>query len=137
MIVLLILLLVLALCVLLWLWAIAPQLPRADFSAFLKYDYAHRGLHDKDNGVPENSLKAFSLAAVCGFGMELDLQLTKDNRVVVHHDDSILRTCGVDNDLGGALWLQADGLSGRGAPVLPDAGGGGGQDAADHRAQGL
>ena len=62
MIVLLILLLVLALCVLLWLWAIAPQLPRADFSAFLKYDYAHRGLHDKDNGVPENSLKAIFLS---------------------------------------------------------------------------
>lgn len=83
-------------CVALWLWAIAPQLPRADFSAFAKYDYAHRGLHDKDNGVPENSLKAFALAAQCGFGMELDLQLTKDNRVVVHHDHSIQRTCGVD-----------------------------------------
>ena len=109
MIVLLILLLVLALCVLLWLWAIAPQLPRADFSAFLKYDYAHRGLHDKDNGVPENSLKAFSLAAVCGFGMELDLQLTKDNRVVVHHDDSILRTCGVDKRISQMTWEELSG----------------------------
>ena len=34
--------------ILLWLWAIAPHLPRADFSAFAKYDYAHRGLHDKE-----------------------------------------------------------------------------------------
>ena len=94
--VLVVLLILVVACVALWLWAIAPQLPRADFSAFAKYDYAHRGLHDKDNGVPENSLKAFALAAQCGFGMELDLQLTKDNRVVVHHDHSIQRTCGVD-----------------------------------------
>lgn len=123
MIVLLILLLVLALCVLLWLWAIAPQLPRADFSAFLKYDYAHRGLHDKDNGVPENSLKAFSLAAVCGFGIELDLQLTKDNRVVVHHDDSILRTCGVDKRISQMTWEELSGYkltgSQEGVPCFP------------------
>lgn len=31
----------LALVLLLWLWAIGPQLPQADFSAFHKYDYAH------------------------------------------------------------------------------------------------
>ena len=48
--------------VLFWLWAIAPSLPRADFSAFHRFDYAHRGLHDKDKGVPENSLMAFDLA---------------------------------------------------------------------------
>ena len=46
--------------VLFWLWAIAPSLPRADFSAFHRFDYAHRGLHDKDKGVPENSLMASS-----------------------------------------------------------------------------
>ncbi len=82
-------------CVVLWLWAIAPG-RGADFSAFRDYDYAHRGLHNKENGVPENSMKAFSLAALCGFGMELDLQLTRDNFVVVHHDHSIRRTCGED-----------------------------------------
>lgn len=89
--------LILLVCVVLWLWAIAPQLShRPDFTEFKKYDYAHRGLHDVEKGVPENSLKAFSLAAVSGFGMELDLQLTKDNYVVVHHDHTIKRTCGVD-----------------------------------------
>ena len=65
---------------LLWLWAIAPHLPRADFSAFAKYDYAHRGLHNKEKGVPENSLLAFDMACRGGFGMELDLQLTQDSR---------------------------------------------------------
>lgn len=82
-------------CLILWIWAIAPG-TGADFAPFRKYDYAHRGLHNKENGVPENSEKAFSLAALCGFGMELDLQLTKDNAVVVHHDPSIKRSCGED-----------------------------------------
>ena len=90
---------IVAVVILLWLWAIAPQLPRADFSAFQKYDYAHRGLHDKEKGVPENSLKAFDLAVRGCFGMEFDLQLTKDGQVVVHHDLTISRTCGVDRNI--------------------------------------
>ncbi len=86
---------VIALCFAFWMWTIAPG-HGADFTEFRKYDYAHRGLHNRENGVPENSEKAFSLAALCGFGMEFDLQLTRDNYVVVHHDHSILRTCGED-----------------------------------------
>lgn len=88
-------LVLLALCLGIWLWAIAPQLgARPDFTELRKYDYAHRGLHRQENGVPENSLLAFRLAADCGFGMELDLQLTKDHRVVVHHDATLARSCG-------------------------------------------
>ena len=83
MVVLLAALFALALVLLLWLWAIGPQLPQADFSAFHKYDYAHRGLHNREKGVPENSLMAFDLAARGGFGMELDVQLTQDGQVVV------------------------------------------------------
>lgn len=94
---------------LLWLWAIAPQLPRADFSAFHAYDYAHRGLHDKDKGVPENSLKAFDLAVRGGFGMEFDLQLTKDGQVVVHHDLTIQRTCGVDRNINEMTYEELSG----------------------------
>lgn len=83
--------------VLFWLWAIAPQMGnKPNLKPFHQYDYAHRGLHRKEDGVPENSLLAFRLAADCGFGMELDLQLTKDGQVVVHHDNSILRSCGAD-----------------------------------------
>lgn len=78
-----------------WLWLIAPG-KGADFIEFHKYDYAHRGLHNKDNGVPENSEKAFRLAVQHGFGMEFDLQLTKDKYVVVHHDHTLKRTCGED-----------------------------------------
>ena len=76
-----------------WLWAIAPG-KGADFSELKQFDYAHRGLHDLKNGVPENSELAFKLAVEHGFGIELDLQLTKDDRVVVHHDGTLKRSCG-------------------------------------------
>jgi len=61
-----------------------------------KFRYAHRGLHDKAKGIPENSLAAFKRAADYGFGAELDVHLTKDGRLAVIHDDSLLRTAGVD-----------------------------------------
>ena len=59
--------------------------------------YAHRGLHGKD--APENSLAAFQLAVKKGYGIELDVHWTRDGNMVVHHDDSLLRTCGVDRKI--------------------------------------
>lgn len=84
-----------AVLVVLWMWAIAPNMNnREKLKELAKFDYAHRGLHNNQNGIPENSLKAFRLAAEAGFGMELDVQLTKDDKVVVHHDGHLQRTCG-------------------------------------------
>lgn len=40
--------------------------------------------------APENSLAAFAAACEAGFGIELDVQLTKDGRVVVVHDDNLV-----------------------------------------------
>lgn len=92
--------LALGMLILLWLYAIAPQLKnKPDLSAFSKYDYAHRGLHNQKKGIPENTLKAFRAAANAGFGIEFDLQLTKDGAVVVHHDLSLKRTCGVEKNI--------------------------------------
>ena len=113
MVVLLAALFALALVLLLWLWAIGPQLPQADFSAFHKYDYAHRGLHNREKGVPENSLMAFELAARGGFGMELDVQLTQDGQIVIYLSDG--DGVGVDYDSISAS-CKADG-----APVYPTA----------------
>jgi len=80
-----------------WLWLIAPQMKnRPDLTEFRKFDYAHRGLHNNEKGIPENSLMSFRLAAEKGFGIELDLQLTQDKKVVVHHDHSLKRLCGKD-----------------------------------------
>lgn len=61
-----------------------------------RFRYAHRGLHDKEHGIPENSLAAFRLAAEHGYGAELDVHLTRDGRLAVIHDDSLLRTAGAD-----------------------------------------
>ena len=56
--------------------------------------FAHRGLHDIDNGIVENTLPAFEAARDAGFGMELDIQFSKDMQVVVFHDDDLNRLCG-------------------------------------------
>ena len=52
---------------------------------------AHRGLYEKDQSVPENTLEAFRRAAENGYGVELDVQLSKDGAVVVFHDDTVDR----------------------------------------------
>ena len=57
--------------------------------------FAHRGLHDIARGIPENSLPAFRAAVAKGYGVELDVQLSSDGRVVVFHDDTLDRVCGV------------------------------------------
>lgn len=62
---------------------------------FMGMNFAHRGLHSRDKSVPENSLEAFRLAARAGYGVELDVQLSKDGQVVVFHDDTLDRVCGV------------------------------------------
>lgn len=62
---------------------------------FYGRNFAHRGLHTRDKTVPENSLAAFAAAVEDGYGMELDVQLSKDGHVVVFHDDTLDRVCGV------------------------------------------
>lgn len=51
---------------------------------------AHRGFSEK---FPENTLAAFKAALELGVDMiELDVHLSKDRHVVVHHDDTLGRT---------------------------------------------
>lgn len=64
-------------------------------ATFYGRNYAHRGLHRLDKSVPENSLPAFEAAARIGYGVELDVHLTKDGQLVVFHDDDLMRLCGV------------------------------------------
>lgn len=66
---------------------------------FRGVNFAHRGLHTRDRSVPENSMEAFRLAADKGYGIELDVRLTKDGYVVVFHDDDLSRLCGVDGNV--------------------------------------
>lgn len=80
---------------LLYIWLFAPRRSRAkEVSAFLQTDYAHRGLHNIAEGVPENTLLAFSKAADAGYGMEFDVRFTKDRRLVIMHDNNLERMTG-------------------------------------------
>ncbi len=61
--------------------------------------FAHRGLHTMDNTIPENTVAAFERACVAGYGIELDVRITKDEEVVVIHDPNLMRPCGVDKNV--------------------------------------
>lgn len=53
-------------------------------------NFAHRGASLR---APENTLEAFRLAARSGAGgLELDVHMTSDGRIIVIHDDSVDRT---------------------------------------------
>ena len=67
---------------------------RPDYAPLMGHYYAHRGLHDNETDAPENSMAAFRKAVDTGYGIELDVQLTKDRIPVVFHDESLKRVCG-------------------------------------------
>ncbi|NLZ80583.1 MAG: glycerophosphodiester phosphodiesterase [Clostridiales bacterium] len=76
---------------------IMPRLGRNPDAKKMKgWLYAHRGIHSNKNGPPENSTPAFLKAVERRYGIELDVQLTKDGIPVVFHDYNLLRACGVD-----------------------------------------
>ena len=108
-----------------WLFMMAPRINRPALLKKLQtYRYAHRGLHDIEKGVPENSMLAFRLAMEQGFGMELDVHLSKDGKLVVEHDDSLLRTCGVNRPIEDCRWDEIKALTLEGTdetlPLLED-----------------
>lgn len=61
-------------------------------------DYAHRGLHNGKD-APENSLAAFEAACCAGYGIELDVQLSRDGEVMVFHDSTLARMTWCDKKL--------------------------------------
>jgi glycerophosphoryl diester phosphodiesterase len=67
--------------------------------------FAHRGLH-YGSGFPENSLIAFAAALEKGCGIECDLRLTADNKVVVFHDADCMRICGSPLRVGRSRWAD-------------------------------
>lgn len=85
--------LILLILIVLWLLAIKPGTRKNKTIDALKKQklYAHRGLYDNNTDHPENSLKAFQNAVDHHFGIEMDVQLTKDGIPVVFHDFSLKR----------------------------------------------
>lgn len=100
------LLIVLIIFILLYLFLIRPRARKPDASPFLHRCFAHRGLHDADQGIPENSLAAFERAVEAGYGIELDVQLTSDGVPVVFHDAALSRMCAIDRRVDSLTFEQ-------------------------------
>lgn len=92
-----IVLIVVFILLILYLLAIMPRMMgKPDTTPFMNWLYAHRGLHDNNTDAPENSMKAFQKAVDGGYGIEMDIQLTKDMVPVVFHDFDLKRICGAE-----------------------------------------
>jgi glycerophosphoryl diester phosphodiesterase len=52
---------------------------------------AHRGLHDREAGVIENTRSAFEAAIAHGYAIECDVQLSSDGVPFIFHDDDFDR----------------------------------------------
>lgn len=90
-------------CVLctLCLFLIAPNRKNRteELNPFREKYVAHRGLFNNASDAPENSAQAFRKAVAAGYGIELDVQMTTDGKLVVFHDESLKRMCGADKKL--------------------------------------
>ena len=94
---------------LLYLFLVCPALKKNKNTEKLKGLYiAHRGLHDKE--IPENSIPAFLAAVSGGYAIEIDIHITKDNSVVVFHDNTIKRMCGQDKKIEDMTLEEIKGL---------------------------
>lgn len=54
------------------------------------YIIAHRGVYDNKN-IYENTLESFALAIKKGYIIELDVRITKDDKIIVFHDKNTKR----------------------------------------------
>lgn len=96
-----VLLIVLIVLAVLYLVLTAPRtIGQASLSHMEGYHYAHRGYHDGNVAIAENSLSSFQAAIDAGYGIELDIQLSSDKVPMVFHDAELLRVCGEE----GMIW---------------------------------
>lgn len=70
-----------------------------DVSFLTATPIAHRGLHDCNRNVWENTLSAFRKAIEAGYAIECDLQYASDGVPVVFHDDGLERLCKLKGDV--------------------------------------
>jgi glycerophosphoryl diester phosphodiesterase len=71
----------------------------SDISWLTARPIAHRGFHDMNHDVWENTLPAFEAAASRGYAIECDVHLTSDGVPVVFHDDGLARLTGTNGNV--------------------------------------
>lgn len=81
-----------------FIYSVGGRSCRPDFPEFYGLLCAHRGLFKNAPPYdrPENSLGAFRAAVKAGYGIELDVRFSRDNKLVVFHDEKLTRLCGED-----------------------------------------
>lgn len=62
-----------------------------DLSFITSLPIAHRGLHNADKNIIENSGGSIRAAIKHGYAIEIDVQLTKDHQAIVFHDETLDR----------------------------------------------
>lgn len=96
----------------LYLLALRPQTDRRHLLKPFEQTYiAHRGFFDNSGPAPENSIPAFQRAVEHGYGIELDVSLTKDHRLVVFHDDTLKRMCGIQKAISQCTYAELQNLT--------------------------
>lgn len=78
---------------------------------FLAQPIAHRALHDRAAGRPENSPAAVRAAVACGYGIEIDLQPSADGVPMVFHDYDLRRLTGIPGRVRGRSAAELGGLT--------------------------
>ena len=91
----------------LFLYCVSPALRQHPNAELCKNLYAaHRGLHSLKDGIPENSLAAIKKAVDLGYGIEIDIHLTMDGEVVVFHDETLMRACGINKRIKNTTYQE-------------------------------
>ncbi len=91
---------------------------------FLRLPLAHRGLHDRDRGIIENSRAAVEAAAAAGYGIEIDVQRAACGEAMVFHDEALPRLTEAAGLVADYIAAQLAGIRLRGSdetvPTLPE-----------------
>ena len=99
-----------------------PDSPLSAFDWLTRRPIAHRGLHDGNKTIAENSMAAFRAAMEAGFAIECDIHIAADGVPVVFHDGDLARMTGIETDVSslGSAELGAIRLAGTqdGVPTL-------------------
>lgn len=85
-----------------------------DAAAFYR-PIAHRGLHNADKGIVENTAEAFAAAIARGYGIECDVQPAADGTPMVFHDPTLERLMEAEGPLAACDAATLKRLAYRGA----------------------
>lgn len=92
--------------------------------SFLRRPIAHRALHDRERGRPENSRSAVKAALEAGYPIEIDLQISSDGQAMVFHDDTLDRLTGEEGPVNARTATELSSMrlldSEDGIPTLSD-----------------